>query len=485
MIFPSFEAFNDLAQAFNVIPVCREVRADLHTPVSIFSRFAKEKGNFLLESVEKGENVGRYSLLGRHPFLELKAYGNRILTIQKGECIEQNGCPLELIAKKLTEYKAAKIKGLPPFCGGAVGYFGYDTVRYIEKLPEQTTDVLGLPDIHLLFFKETIVYDHVKNSILFITNVKVDENAAEAYEEGLQELEAIMAEFLANTVVDEPEQFHDEAAQNTTELTSNMEEKDYCEKVCRAKQYIKDGDVFQVVLSQRLEAATDSNPFEVYRRLRYINPSPYMFYIDFGDYQVVGSSPEMLVRSMDGYVETNPIAGTRPRGNSIEEDQALAKDLIEDPKEIAEHMMLLDLGRNDIGRVAEFGSVQVPDYLQIEKYSHVMHIVSRVKGKLKADATSFDALAACFPAGTVSGAPKVRAMEIIEELEQDKRGVYGGAVGHMSFTGEMDLCIAIRTIVFKEGIAHIQAGAGIVADSIPENEYQETLRKATALLKVL
>lgn len=485
MIYPSINEFGELSKSGKAVPVIMEIPGDYYTPISIFSSLVEKDEGFLLESVENGERLGRYSFIGRKPFMTLEVKKG-VININRGkERYKIQGDPFKEIKKIMSLYKTVKLKKSPPFTGGAIGFFGYDTVKYFEEIPEPLIDDLKMPEIHLMLFDEVIAYDHLKSRVQLIVNVAPAEEIEETYCKAVERLK-ILAEKISksrNSISVQDLSLYDKKREVKFESSFTREE--FCSAVKKAKNYIKKGDVFQVVISQRLAVNSDIPPFQAYRKLRGLNPSPYMYYINFGEYQVVGSSPEMLVKTSGSEVETNPIAGTRRRGKDELEDEKLANELLQDSKEIAEHMMLVDLGRNDIGRVARFGTVKVIEQMKVEKYSHVMHLVSRITGEMRDDADMFDALKACLPAGTVSGAPKVRAMEIIYELEKQKRGLYAGAVGYISFDGNLDTCIAIRTILFKSGKAYIQAGAGIVADSIPDKEYEETLNKAKALLEVI
>lgn len=487
MFYPDLDEVKVLAKDYNLIPVSMEVYADMETPISLFKRFEDSKYCFLLESVEGGEKWARFSFIGRNPFLIVKSSSNRSIIEEKdGKSSVEEGNPIEVLKKLLDGYKSADLPKMPRFNGGAVGFFGYDLIRYYENLPNVPEDDLKLPESHFMFTDEVIVFDHLKQKIHIVVNLHIKGNIERAYNSTVERIKDIYREIMS-TRWKIADNFKPEfgSGKKVFNFTSNISKERFCENVIRAKQYIKDGDIFQVVLSQRLCVETEQEPFNVYRVLRVINPSPYMYYLKFNDYKIVGSSPEMLARVENGLVETCPIAGTRKRGETREEDEALEKNLLEDEKELAEHTMLVDLGRNDIGRVSKYGSVEVKGLMHIERYSHVMHIATSVQGKMSEDKTPFDALMSILPAGTLSGAPKVRAMEIIDELETVKRGPYGGAIGYLSFNGNLDSCITIRTIVFKDKKAYVQSGAGIVADSIPESEYDETLNKAKALLKAL
>ena len=487
MFYPDIEKVRSLAGKYNIIPVSMEVYADMETPISIFKRIEAEGYCFLLESVEGGEKWARYSFIGRNPFLTVKSSGNRSVVVKRdGDASIVEGNPIELLKSLMSSYKGPFLPELPRFNGGAVGFFGYDTVRYIENLPDVPPDDLGIPELHFMFADELIAFDHFKQKMHIIVNLHTDGNLERNYSSAVDRIREIHREILTSGWKVSGRQSAAPAKDGEgLRITSNISKERFCENVLKAKEYIRNGDIFQVVLSQRLCAETDSEPFNVYRALRLINPGPYMYYLKFDDYTVAGSSPEMLVRVEGKKVESCPIAGTRRRGATEEEDVRLEKELMGDEKERAEHIMLVDLGRNDIGKVSNFGTVQVRDFMHIERFSHVMHIVSCVQGELREGMTSFDALSAVLPAGTLSGAPKIRAMEIIDELENVKRCQYGGAVGYLSFDGNLDSCITIRTIVFKDGKAYIQAGGGVVADSVPENEYEESMNKAMATIKAL
>lgn len=487
MFYPSLEEVTLLAKDFNIIPVTMEVYADMETPISLFKRFENSKHCFLLESVEGGEKWARYSFIGRNPFLIVKSCDNKtVIEDGNGNKKTEDGNPIIIMKRLMKTFKGPDLPMLPRFNGGAVGFFGYDLIRHYENLPNINNDDLKLPDCHFMFTDEVLVFDHLKQKIHIVVNLHVDNNIERAYNSITGKIKEIYKEILSTRwkITDNfrPDFSNEKKSFN---YSSNVTKEEYCQNVIKAKEYIKNGDIFQVVLSQRLCVETTEDPLNVYRVLRIINPSPYMYYLKFNDYRIVGSSPEMLVRVEKGTVETCPIAGTRMRGITKTEDEELEKDLLGDLKELSEHTMLVDLGRNDIGRVSKYGSVKVKNLMHVEKYSHVMHIVTNVEGDLREDKTSFDALMSILPAGTLSGAPKVRAMEIIDELENVKRGPYGGGIGYLSFNGNLDSCITIRTIIFKDNMAYVQSGAGIVADSDPESEYIETLNKAKALLKAL
>ncbi|HJV51425.1 MAG TPA: anthranilate synthase component I [Noviherbaspirillum sp.] len=475
------------AQGFNRIPLIAEAFADLETPLTLYLKLAQPqsggKNSFLLESVVGGERFGRYSFIGLPATTLMRSYGTRTEVVKNGAVVETHeGNPLDFIAEFQSRYKAAIRPGMPRFCGGLAGYFGYDAVRHIEKRLAHTApkDDLGLPDIQLLVTEELAVIDNLSGKLYLI--VYADPTQPEAYTKARQRLKDLRA--MLRRAVDVPIT----SATVRTDTVRDFAKDDYLKAVVKAKEYIMAGDLMQVQVGQRLKKAYVDSPLSLYRALRSLNPSPYMYFYNFGDMQIVGASPEILVRNEqtnDGKrkVTIRPLAGTRPRGATPEKDAQLAKELLADPKEIAEHVMLIDLARNDIGRIAETGSVKVTDKLVIEKYSHVQHIVSNVEGILKPELTNLDVLKATFPAGTLSGAPKVRAMELIDELEPTKRGIYGGACGYLSFGGEMDLAIAIRTGVIKDGMLYVQAAAGVVADSVPEMEWQETENKARAVLR--
>lgn len=486
MVYPSLAEVRKKAEGFDFVPVAMDEPADTETPVSVFMRFKDTSPYcFLLDSVEGGEKWARYSFIGRDPLLTIRIKdGTAILQHRSGAIEKMNGNPFRIVQEVMGRFRSAPVEGLPRLPGGAVGFFGYDLARSVEKLPSPPPDDLNLPDCHFIVADEILAFDHLKQKLTLIVNMPTAGDMALNYQRACERLESISrALHSARWMAGGPEAQANPAAQ--AEPQSNMSKEYYCGIVEKAKEYILNGDIFQVVLSQRLTLPAPQDPFDVYRKLRVANPSPYMFFLKFDDYCIAGASPEMLVRCEGGIVETCPIAGTRRRGATPEEDAALEAELIADEKENAEHMMLVDLGRNDIGKVSGFGSVKVTELKKILRYSHVMHIASTVQGKLRSDLNAFDALMAVLPAGTLSGAPKIRAMEIIDELEPARRGAYGGAIGYISFDGNLDCCITIRTIVFKDGLAHVQCGAGIVADSVPEAEYEESLSKAGALLYAL
>ncbi len=487
MYTPNLDQFRDLARQGNLIPVAREILADMETPVSAFRKIDSGNYAFLLESVEGGEQWGRYSFLGSNPSLVVRARGERIelLQGQGGERLTDVRDPLTALRRVLEPYRAVRVPGLPRFTGGLVGYLGYDAVRHLERLPGTAVADLGLPDALFLLTDTLLIFDNVTHRITVVSNAFVENHAdagvERAYRESQRKIDAIIAAL--RRPIGAPSGFAGPSAAG--EPDSTFTRAGFCDAVRKAKAYIQAGDVIQAVLSQRLTVRTGADPFDVYRALRVVNPSPYMYYLRLGDLKIVGSSPEMLVRLDGERIDLRPIAGTRPRGKTEDEDRRLAEELLADPKERAEHIMLVDLGRNDVGKVARVGSVSVPDLMTVERYSHVMHLVSHVRGLVEPGRSAFDVLEACFPAGTVTGAPKVRAMEIIDELEPVRRGPYAGAVGYVSFSGNLDTCITIRTILFAGGVAMIQAGAGIVADSDPEREYDETMNKARGMRRAI
>ena len=472
-------------QGFNRIPLVLESFADLDTPLSVYAKLANQPYSYLLESVEGGDKFGRYSIIGLPSILRIQINDNKILVFEgdivKKEINDEN--PLDFIDKFMANFKVPTDLDLPRYSGGLAGYFGYETIKYIEpKLCKNfVEDKLDLPDILLMLSDEIVVFDNISGT-LFIINY-VDPSIPDAYELGLKNLQALVGKLQSGSSPFASFESADSDNKNLSEVVSEFGEEQFKVAVDKAKQYIFDGDIMQVVLSQRMTKSFESNPLSLYRTLRSLNPSPYMFFYHMGDHYVVGASPEILVTLVGEKVTVRPIAGTRPRGKDESEDIQFEKDLLADPKEIAEHVQLMDLGRNDVGRVAKIGTVNVTDSMIIEKYSHVMHIVSNVEGVIKNKLSAIDVLKASFPAGTVSGAPKVRAMEIINELEDTKRGVYSGAVGYLGFDGDMNVAIAIRTAVIKDNVLYVQAGAGIVADSVPKNEWVETQNKAKAILK--
>ena len=486
MYYPSLEDFREKAQHGNLIPVYKPILADMETPVSAFYKIEASDYAFLLESVEGGENLARYSFLSSAPSILLRSIGNqvRIDDLRTGKTVEmESEDPLEALEELMTRYQPVDVEGLPRFHGGAVGYLSYDMVRFVEALPDDTEDDRELPDCFFMVTDTLLVFDHVNHQIKVVANAHINGDVDEAYAQAIDQIDALIAK-LKQPVALNPDLIRAGHA-GETPVSSNFTKEDYEQVVLRAKEYIAAGDIIQVVPSQRFTVPISVDTFEAYRALRTVNPSPYMYYLKFDGLQIAGASPEMMVRVEDGIAETRPIAGTRPRGTTPTEDEALAAELLADPKERAEHVMLVDLGRNDLGRVCEYDSVRVTEMMAIERYSHVMHIVSHVVGKLHEGKTAFDVIRACLPAGTLSGAPKIRAMEIIDELEPTRRGPYGGAVGYFSFSGAADTAITIRTLVVKDGVAYVQAGGGIVADSVPETEYQETVNKARAVLRAI
>ena len=472
MYHPTLDEIKNTKWNGNLVPVYREIVADMETPVSAFLKINHGGNSFLLESVEGGQRLARYSFIGTEPY--------RDLTVKATDKTD----PLDIIAEELHQYQVVPLEGLPRFAGGAVGYLSYETVNRFENLPSPEKDSLKLPEARFMFVDTMLVFDHVTHKIKVLSYVKLNGDIDKEYQKAVAKIDDLVTR-LQHPYTNKKAARSKAGPNSTSNLTSNTTQKDFEANVKKIKEYITAGEAIQVVYSQRLSQPTDLPPFEIYRALRTINPSPYMFYLDYGQYQIVGASPEVLVRVEDGNVMTRPLAGSRPRGKTPEEDAALEKELRNDEKERAEHIMLVDLGRNDIGRVSQAGTVKVSELMDVERYSHIMHLVTHVQGKLRPEMDAFDALRACFPAGTVSGAPKVRAMEIIAELEPEKRGPYAGAVGYFSFSGNMDMSIAIRTMVVKKGVAYVQAGAGIVYDSIPSREYEESLNKASALLKAL
>jgi anthranilate synthase component 1 len=487
VIYPELEQVLKLSEEYNIIPISLEVYADMETPISIFKRVEQNKFCFLLESVEGGEKWGRYSFIGKNPFITVTGNGEKtILQYRNGKTRTAEGNPIAVMRELMGQYRGAPVKNLPRFNGGAVGFFGYDTARYFERLPNVPSDDVGIPELHFMFADEIIAFDHFKQKLHIIVNMHVEGSVERCYNTAVSRIREIYAELQSTRqMLSETAVLQRPTERKKLEIRSNISKEQFCENVNIAKEYIRNGDIFQVVLSQRLCVETGCNPFNAYRALRTINPGPYMYYLKFDGYTLAGSSPEMLVRVEDRKVETCPIAGTRKRGATQEQDEALERELLADEKERAEHIMLVDLGRNDIGKVSKFGTVQLNNLMHIERFSHVMHIVSNISGRLRDGVNSFDALSAVLPAGTLSGAPKIRAMEIIDELENVKRCQYGGAVGYLSFDGNLDSCITIRTIVFKDGKAYIQAGGGIVADSVPELEFEESMNKAMATIKAL
>ncbi len=472
---PSLEEVRTLAATGkgNLVAISREVMADLETPVSAYLKVARGSHSFLLESVEGGERLARFSFIGTEPYRVIKT----------GPGHEHDSDPLRLVEEELRRFRLAPVAGLPPFHGGAVGYLAYDAVRHFERLPTPERDPLGIPESVWTFTDTLLVFDHLRHVIKVVSHMRMDGDVEAAYRQAVWRIEELV-DRLSRPLTAIPEN-GPPVGLAAGRVVHNIPREDYLNAVEQAREYIVAGDIIQVVPSQRMARRTAAHPFNVYRALRHVNPSPYMYYLEMGDFQIVGASPELLVRVENGMVETHPIAGTRRRGKSETEDEALAEELRRDEKEIAEHIMLLDLGRNDLGRVCRPGTVRVTQQMEIERYSHVMHLVSHVTGELRPDRTPYDALRSCFPAGTVSGAPKIRAMEIISELEGERRGAYAGAVGYVGFEGNLDTCITIRTVVMKDGVAYAQAGGGIVYDSNPAAEWDETINKAGALMRAI
>ncbi|GAX61704.1 anthranilate/para-aminobenzoate synthase component I [Candidatus Scalindua japonica] len=484
--YPIFSEFKDLSKKGNVIPVYRQLFADTLTPVSAFQKVSDADYAFLLESADGGEKIARYSLIGSNPFSGFKCKGVNVEIFNNKEITRiETKDPFKVLEQQISKFFPVHINGLPDFFGGAVGYASYDSVRYIENLPDTTTDDLDLPDMYFMFYDVIIVFDHLNKTIKVVCAAYLDErDLKDVYQEAVDKIDSVIDK-LRTPVMTLSDDIREKGDLNL-KFSSNITKPDFLQAVETCKEYICAGDIIQAVLSQRLQTQISANPVNIYRTLRVINPSPYMFYVKMKDLELIGSSPEVMVKVEDGSINVRPIAGTRRRGRTEEEDGLLARELLSDPKELAEHIMLLDLGRNDVGSVSKYDSVSIDEKMVIEKYSHVMHITSSVRGKLRNDKNAFDGLRACLPAGTLSGAPKVRAMEIIDELEQTRRGPYGGAVGYITFSGDINTCITIRTIVLKNSKdAYIQAGAGIVADSVPEMEYQETLNKARGLLRAI
>ncbi|MCB9766817.1 MAG: anthranilate synthase component I [Candidatus Omnitrophica bacterium] len=485
MLTPSLSEFVSKSHQGNLIPVCKEILADFDTPLSAYCKLKEGDNAFLLESVEGGERLGRYSIIGARPKAILTSDGVEVKIVQDGEetihKIEEGRDPLHYVEEFMEQFEAVPEPNLPPFFGGLVGYIGYDSVRFFEKLDLQNRDDFQLPDILFMLADTVLVFDRVMHTINIVVNAHVTDDPQRTYEEALSRITEI------ENRLSSPMKIPQLGAGGTIplEVEANQTRTTYCEGVRKAKDYIIAGDAFQIVLSMNRRMQVKSKPLDLYRALRRLNPSPYMFLLETEECSLIGSSPEILVKMVDREVQYRPIAGTRPRGKTHEEDVSLEQELLADPKERAEHIMLVDLGRNDVGRVCDYKTVRVTDLMTIERYSHVMHIVSNVVGKLSEDKDAFDLLRATFPAGTLSGAPKIRAMEIIEELEPTKRGPYGGAVGYIGYNGNIDTCIAIRTIVMKGQTASIQAGAGIVFDSIPDNEYQECLNKSKGMLRAI
>ena len=483
MFYPPRDKFYTLAEKGNLIPVYREIMADMDTPVSAFRKLDDGRFSFLLESIEGGEKWGRYSFLGSTPSVIIRSKGNLIETISEGITVQRESSdPLACIKELLAQYVPVEVDGLPRFFGGAVGYLGYDMVRHFETLTTEKPALLDSYDSYFLITDSIVIFDTMRQKIKVVSNAHITDNVSpsEAYTRATEIIEAIIDKLhtpLPPQIASPPKK--------PVRFVSNLSRASFEDSVEKAKEYVRSGDIIQVVLSQRFSGELTADPLDIYRVLRTLNPSPYMFFLRLDDTVIAGASPEVMVRKEMERVELRPIAGTRPRGSNQEEDSRLADELLADPKECAEHVMLVDLGRNDLGRVCTTGSVSVSELMLIERYSHVMHIVSNVQGLLSPDRDAFDLVRATFPAGTLSGAPKIRAMQIIDELEPVRREIYGGAVGYFSFSGNMDLAIAIRTLVIKDGKVHLQAGAGIVADSDPATEWQETINKGMAVMRAV
>jgi anthranilate synthase component 1 len=491
VIRPDFREFQQLAKHGNLIPVYDVFPADLLTPVSAYLRIAQgARYSFLLESVEGGEKIARYTFAGAHPEEVFRYNAGACVMESADRVVWEERDPVSFLRERIERFQPVRVPGLPPLVAGAIGYFSYDMVRLIERLPKHLRDEIGLYDAMLAFYHGLIAFDHVQHRLWIVRNVFTGGSGGSLrsrYNAAAREIRRARKLLEQPVAAERPRKERSRRGNpsNKLKVSSNFRRPEYLAAVRKAKQYIRAGDIFQVVLSQRFSARTKAEPFEIYRELRALNPSPYLFYLQMNDVAVVGSSPEMLVKVQGRDVFYRPIAGTQPRGKDEAEDQRLEKDLLASEKERAEHIMLVDLGRNDLGRVCEYGSVKVDQLMSVERFSHVMHIVSTLRGRLREDVDCLDALMACFPAGTVSGAPKVRAMQIIEELERTRRGIYAGGVLYMDFAGNLDSCIALRTMVVKNGVAHVQAGGGIVADSTPDGEYQETVNKSRALLAAL
>lgn len=479
MLSPTLEQVKNLLTIYPTVPVFYEMLADHVTPIQVFMALRKAgTPSFMLESVENRDQWGRYSFIGVNPKKEVKINGTEIEIDGKKQTVKNH---IAYLIEMVNAYQSPVLVDKPKLTGGFIGYFGYDTIRFVEKklvnLPE---DDLHMPECHLCMYDEIIAFDHLTNRVIIIQNIHENDDLQTKYKS---------LEPKARKMIEQIDNFRmvrtDRTDKKETKVISNLTKEEYTSQVEKAKEYIRNGDIFQVVLSQRFEVESEADPFDVYRCLRTTNPSPYLYFFDFVDYQIAGASPEMLVSVTNGIVTTKPIAGTVPRGTTKKEDDILVRQLMHDPKELAEHTMLVDLGRNDVGKVSRFGTVRVDNFMSVEKYSKVTHLVSDVQGELREDKTALDALMSILPAGTLSGAPKVRAMEIIDELENKKRGLYGGTVGYLAFDGNIDTCIAIRTVLFKDGKGYVQAGAGIVADSEPEKEYEETKNKALAVIHAI
>ncbi len=479
---PGLKEFLKLSVGCNLIPVCYEVIADTETPVSAFLKLDDGREAFLLESVDAGERWGRYSFIGVEPRAIIRGKNGAVEIIEKGDVRVEYQDPFTVLRDYMKRFNPAVPEGVPRFFGGAIGYLSYDMVRYIEELPDRAERDMDIYDFSFMITDTLVVFDNVEHTVKIICNAFIEDGRKpeEVYRDATEKIERLLKRLKEGTV-----KVSETTAQKMAPVSSNFRKEDFLGAVERVREYIRAGDVIQTVISQRFETEKRASSFDIYRALRITNPSPYMFFLRTSQVELAGSSPEILVRVEDGRVTVRPIAGTRRRGRDPQEDRRLEKELLSDPKERAEHVMLVDLGRNDVGRVSEAGTVRVNEFMVVERYSQVMHIVSNVEGRLKQGLDAIDALRACFPAGTLTGAPKIRAMEIIEEIEPHKRGVYGGAVGYMGFQGNMDMCITIRTVLIKDTSVYVQAGAGVVADSVPEREYEETVNKAKAVLKAV
>jgi anthranilate synthase component 1 len=488
VIQPDFRQFQRLAKQGNLIPIYDVLRADLLTPVSAYLRIAQgARYSFLLESVEGGEKIARYTFAGAHPEEVFRYAGGACVMESRDRVVWEETDPVSFLRNRIERFRPVRVPGLPPLIAGAIGYFSYDMVRLIERLPRRLRDELGLYDAMLMFYHGLIAFDHVRHRLWIVRNVFTEGPGTlqAKYKAAVREIRETRKLLEKPVAAENPKSARKPVKRAPLKVTSNFRRSEYLAAVRKCKNYIRAGDIFQVVLSQRFSAKTKAAPFDVYRELRALNPSPYLFFLQMNDIHVIGSSPEMLVKVQGRDVFYRPIAGTLPRGRDEAEDLRFEKQMLASEKERAEHIMLVDLGRNDLGRVCDYGTVKVEQLMTVERFSHVMHLVSSLRGRLREDVDCFDALMACFPAGTVSGAPKVRAMEIIEEFERARRGIYAGGVLYMDFAGNLDSCIALRTMVMKNGVAHVQAGGGIVADSTPEGEYQESINKSRALLTAL
>jgi anthranilate synthase component 1 len=486
---PTFDEFAALARTHTVVPVYRQLTGDTLTPVSAFCKVQEGDWSFLFESVVGGERIGRYSFLGAGPFRSFEAYGTRTRSRDgSGRWVEAEAIdPLRVLEEMIATYRAPNLPALPRFCGGAVGYAGYDTVRYVERLPNAPPDDRHIPDLSFGFYDRMVIFDHAAKTILVVANALIEpgKDIRAAYTEACRRADQLVERLQRGVADIQLTDIQPSGSSLASRVASNFSRAQFEAAVEKVREYINAGDAFQIVLSQRFRTETRARPFDIYRALRVVNPSPFMFYLRAGAVTLIGASPEIMCRVENGLITNRPLAGTRRRGGTPEEDRTLAEELLNDPKERAEHIMLVDLARNDVGRVAEIGSVKIGDLLTVERYSHVMHLSSTVTGTLRPELTAFDALRASLPAGTLSGAPKVRAMEIIDELEPHRRGPYGGAVGYVDFGGNMDTCIALRTMVLLGQTAYVQAGAGVVADSVPTSEYEETVNKAMSLLRAI